>query len=205
LQFEKSVMGYYFYDHPTDEYKDDLKYITATLPKDLVFRNNKEVRVLALISELRYRATKSGGQMALITIEDGLTLLNAVVFSKVLGSVSDKLVADNVVVISGKINKDFRDQWQVVVDKIEDIDEVKMKYARSFEISLSGKHQPLFTKLSDALKQNQGQCPVKLCYQAQDSKGKVPLTKDYFVTPNQQLIETVDTLLGGHVSKINYY
>ena len=205
LQFEKGVMGYYFYDHPTDEYKDDLKYITATLPKDLVFRKNKEVRVLALISELRYRATKSGGQMALITIEDGLTLLNAVVFSKVLGSVSDKLVADNVVVISGKINKDFRDQWQVVVDKIEDIDEVKMKYARSFEISLSGKHQPLFTKLSDALKQNQGQCPVKLCYQAQDSKGKVPLTKDYFVTPNQQLIETVDTLLGGHVSKINYY
>ncbi|SFV79948.1 DNA polymerase III alpha subunit [hydrothermal vent metagenome] len=204
LQFEKGVMGYYFYNHPTDEYKDDLKHIAATLPKDLVFRNNKEVRILALISELRYRATRSGGQMALITIEDGSRLLNAVVFSKVLGSVSDKLIADTVVVISGKVNKDFRDQWQVVIDKIEGIDEVKMKYARSFEISLSDKHQPLFAKLSDVLKQNQGQCPVKLCYQVNDSKGEVLLTKDYFVIPNQQLIDTVDTLLGDRVSKINY-
>ena len=126
------------------------------------------------------------------------------VFSKVLGSVSDKLIADTVVVISGKVNKDFRDQWQVVVDKIEGIDEVKMKYARSFEISLSDKHQPLFARLSDVLKQNQGQCPVKLCYRVNDSKGEMPLTKDYFVIPNQQLIETVDTLLGDRVSKINY-
>ena len=125
-------------------------------------------------------------------------------FSKVLGSVSDKLIADTIVVISGKVNKDFRDRWQVVVDKIESIDEVKMKYARSFEISLSGKHQSLFEQLSDVLKQNRGQCPVKLCYQVSNSKGEVLLTKDYFVIPNQQLIETVDTLLGDRVSKINY-
>ena len=97
LQFEKSVMGYYFYNHPTDEYKADLKHISATLPSALVFRNNKETRVLALISELRYRSTRSGAQMALINVEDSTTLLNAVVFSKVLGSVSEALVADTVV------------------------------------------------------------------------------------------------------------
>ncbi|HAU20038.1 MAG TPA: DNA polymerase III subunit alpha, partial [Gammaproteobacteria bacterium] len=31
LQFEKSVMGYYFYNHPTDEYQNDLERINTTL------------------------------------------------------------------------------------------------------------------------------------------------------------------------------
>ena len=203
LQFEKIVMGYYFYNHPTDEYKADLKHISATLPSALVFRNNKEARVLALISELRYRSTRSGSQMALINVEDSTTLLNAVVFSKVLGSVSEALVADTVVVLSGKINKDYRDEWQLVVDKVEGIDMVKEKYARSFEISLNRKHQALFEQLSALLKQNQGQCPVKFRYQVDNAQGNV-ITRDYFVKPNQQLIEAVDVLLDDHVSQINY-
>ncbi|HIM96039.1 MAG TPA: DNA polymerase III subunit alpha [Gammaproteobacteria bacterium] len=203
LQFEKMVMGYYFYNHPTDEYKADLKHISATLPSALVFRNNKEARVLALISELRYRSTRSGTQMALINVEDSTTLLNAVVFSKVLGSVSEALVADTVVVLSGKINKDYRDEWQLVVDKVEGIDAVKEKYARSFEISLNHKHQALFEPLSALLKQNLGQCPVKFRYQVDNAQGNV-ITRDYFVKPDQQLIDAVDALLGDHVSQINY-
>ena len=203
LQFEKMVMGYYFYNHPTDEYKADLKHISATLPSTLVFRNNKEARVLALISELRYRSTRSGAQMALINVEDSTTLLNAVVFSKVLGSVSEALVADTVVVLSGKINKDYRDEWQLVVDKVEGIDAVKEKYARSFEISLNHKHQALFEPLSALLKQNPGRCPVKFRYQVDNAQGNV-ITRDYFVKPDQQLIDAVDALLGDHVSQINY-
>ncbi|RUM82718.1 MAG: DNA polymerase III subunit alpha, partial [Candidatus Thioglobus sp.] len=203
LQFEKMVMGYYFYNHPTDEYKADLKHISATLPSALVFRNNKEARVLALISELRYRSTRSGAQMALINVEDSTTLLNAVVFSKVLGSVSEALVADTVVVLSGKINKDYRDEWQLVVDKVEGIDAVKEKYARSFEISLNHKHQALFEPLSALLKQNPGRCPVKFRYQVDNAQGNV-ITRDYFVKPDQQLIDAVDALLGDHVSQINY-
>lgn len=203
LQFEKMVMGYYFYNHPTDEYKADLKHISATLPSALVFRNNKEARVLALISELRYRSTRSGTQMALINVEDSTTLLNAVVFSKVLGSVSEALVADTVVVLSGKINKDYRDEWQLVVDKVEGVDVVKEKYARSFEISLNHKHQTLFEPLSALLKQNPGQCPVRFRYQVDNAQGNA-ITRDYFIKPDQQLIDSVDALLGDHVSQINY-
>lgn len=205
LGFEKSVMGYYFYNHPTDEYKADLKHISATLPSNLIFRNNKEVRVLALISELRYRSTKSGKQMANVTFEDNNTLLNAVIFPKVmeLESVSDQLVTDSVVVASGKINKDYRDEWQLVVDKVEGIDIVKEHYARSFEILLNRKHQPLFEDLVALLRQSQGQCPVKFCYQVDNIKGNI-FIRDCLVKPNQQLIDAVDTLLGEHTSKINY-
>ena len=205
LQFEKSVMGYYFYSHPTDEYKKDLKHIGATLPNSIVYRNNKEVRVLAMISELRYRPTRSGGQMVNVTLEDGDKKLNAVVFSKVLGSVSDKLTIDNVVVLLGKINKDYRDQWQLVIDKIQNIDEVKMRYAKNFEVTLNKIHIKLLSELSDIFKSNTGKCPVKINYLVKNVKGGISLSKEYRVSPSEQLIERVNALLGDKLSKINYY
>ncbi|SMM99020.1 DNA polymerase III alpha subunit [uncultured Candidatus Thioglobus sp.] len=206
LQFEKSVMGYYFYNHPTDEYKADLSHISATLPQDIVFRNNKEARVLALLSEVYYRITKSGKQMALIKLEDSKIKLNGVIFPKTLSeeSVSEELLADTVVIASGTLGKDYQDEWQLVVDKIENIDTVKEKYARSFEVLLNNQHTELFDQLAIILKQHQGKCPVRLHYQVQQSRGIVPLSVDYKVKPNQQLIEKINTLLGGRMSRITY-
>lgn len=207
LQFEKIVMGYYFYNHPTDEYKNDLKAITAILPKDLTFRNGKEVRVLALISDVYYRTTKKGKLMASLTLEDGKTVLNAVIFAKVLETegISEQLKVDTVVVISGKIERDdYRDGWQLIIDNIENIDSVKEKYARSFDILLNEQHIELFDQLATELKQNQGKCPVKLVYHTEKSTGSIRLGREYAVQPTQQLIERVDALLKDNVGQINY-
>jgi DNA polymerase-3 subunit alpha len=207
LQLEKKVLGYYFYQHPTDEYKDDIKSLSATLPKNLVCRNNKLARVLALISEVNYRTTKKGKQMASIVLEDNQVILNAVIFSKILETegVSEQLQVDSVVVVSGKIEKDdYRDGWQLVVDKVENIDAVKEKYARSFEISLNSQHLKSFEQLATVLKRNHGKCPVKLTYQMQQSTGFVLLNSEYSVCLDQQLIKTVNNLLGSNASRIHY-
>lgn len=207
LQFEKSVLGYYFYQHPTDEYKDDIKTFRATLPKDLTFRNNKEVRVLALISDVYYRTTRKGGQIASIVLEDGQQTLNTIIFPKVLETegVSEQLNIDTIVIASGTIEKDdYRDGWQLVVNKIENIDLVKQQYARSFDISLNQQHTQLFQQLATLLKQNSGRCPVKLHYQTKQSSGFMQLNNTYAVTPNQSLIETINTLLGSNASCIKY-
>lgn len=207
LQFEKNVLGYYFYQHPTDEYKNDIKSLSATLPQNLSFRRNKEVRVLALVCEVHYRTTKKGNQMASIVLEDGQAVLNAVIFSKVLETegASERLSVDTIVVASGKIEKDdYRDGWQLVVNKIENINVVKEKYARSFEILLNNQHPKLFEQLSTLLRKNRGRCPVKLHYKIKESRGFIQLNGEYFVSPNRQLIEAVDDLLGGNASYINY-
>ncbi len=213
LQFEKMTMGYYFYNHPTDEYKYDLQYISATLPSETVLRNNKEVRLLGLLSYVYYRSTKNGKLMASITLEDNKSTLNGIIFPKVLSaeinaenSMSDALVVDTVVVVSGKIERDdYRDGWQLVVNKIENIDVVKEKYAKNFDIFLNNQHSSLFEKLSTVLKKNQGKCQVILHYKVEQSIGFLLLNTTYCVTPNQQLINEINTLLSSHQSsRINY-
>ncbi|MFP6776622.1 MAG: DNA polymerase III subunit alpha [PS1 clade bacterium] len=205
IKHEKSVMGFYFYSHPTDEYLGDVKHIAATMPTKLVFRNNKDVRVLAMISDLRYRSTRGGGQMVNVIVEDKSTKLNAVIFNKVLGSVSDQLLVDNVVLIKGKVNKDYRDQWQLVIDELHPVDEVKVKYAKYLELKLNKDHKKVFSKLSDILVSNKGSCPVKINYRSSSSKGLIELGKEYYVLPTQNLIDEVDNLLGEKLSSIKYY
>ncbi|MBC8493801.1 MAG: DNA polymerase III subunit alpha [Candidatus Thioglobus sp.] len=206
LAFEKMVMGYYFYDHPTDEYKADVKHISATLPSQIKFRNNKDVRVLALISELRYRPTRKGGQIAIVAVEDGHLSLNAVVFSKALGEVSDKLIVDDVVIVTGKIQRDdYRDGWQIIVDKIENIDEVKKNYAKGFEIRLDAQQQPIFDQVCQLLQSHQGSCPVKISYNTNRLQGSIPLGKQLRVNPDQALVEAVNKLTQSQSSKIHYH
>ncbi|BAF61840.1 DNA polymerase III subunit alpha [Candidatus Vesicomyidisocius calyptogenae] len=206
LQLEKSVLGYYFDNHPTNEYTvADLKNINVVLPSNIVFRKNRDVRVLALISDLRYRSIKNGERIALITIEDGSASLNAVVFTKTLTLVSNQLMTDEVVVISGKINKDFRDQWQLVVNKIENIEQVKISYAKGFEVLLNTKHQSIFDKLIKILIEHKGNCPVKISYIVDNLRGSMLLNKVYLVAPNQQLIDAVNILAQDQVSKVYYH
>jgi len=205
LQLEKSVMGYYFYNHPTDQFNKDLKHIGATLPRNLVYRNNKEVKVLAMISELRYRPTRSGGQMASLKIEDSNKKLNAVVFTKALPLVNEHLLLDNVVIFTGKITKDYRDEWQLVIEKIKKVEELKARYARNFEVTLTGKNQNCLNMLSDLLTNNKGNCTVKIIYKNNNISGSFSLGKDFKVFPSQQLVDKVNELLGEESSNIIYH
>jgi len=203
LMFEKSVMGYYLHRHPTDAFKADLKSIVCTLPNKVVLRNNREVRILSLISEIRYRNTQKG-QMANITIEDGVKQLNAVLFAQALGENSEMLHVDDVVVISGKINKDFRDQWQVVVDKIQSVEQVQMSYAKYLSIALDINQKNKFQELSHLLKSHDGKCPVIVEYRTEGASGRLPLKPEYSVTPNAQLIESLERLIGQNSCKVQY-
>ncbi len=203
LNFEKLVMGYYFYNHPVDEYQADLEYLNATLPEKIAFRNNKDVRVLALISEVRYYNTRNG-QMAGMTMKGKSAQIDAVVFSKALAKVSDQLVEDTIVVIAGKLGKNFRDEPQIVVETVEPIDALKIQYARCVEIRLNQSHTALFEPLSELLQQHAGRCSVKLYYACAGLEGQFPLGKTYRVCPNEPLIEAIDQLIGSGAGVICY-
>jgi len=201
--YEKKVMGYYLDRHPTDWYKADLKSIVCTLPKDIVFRNNRDVRILSLISDIVYRNTRKG-QMASITIEDGERKINAAIFSQKLAQTSEQLVLDEVVIISGKINKDFREQWQVIVDRIDPVDKVQLKFAKYLKIQLTQRNKNDYLELCSLLKEYQGSCPVIIEYESEKSSGRIPLSQEFDVSLDRELLDSIEKQLGHGKYKINY-
>ena len=203
LMFEKNVMGYYLDKHPTDWYTADLKYIVCTLPKDIVFRNNREVRILALISEVNYRKTQRG-QMASLIIEDGVKKINTVLFSQALEVNSDHLILDEVFVFSGKVNKDFRDQWQVVIDRIEPVEKVQVKYAKYLKLLLSKNNKLEYINICKLLKEFHGKCPVMIEYLSDIASGNIPLKSEFDVSLHRDLLEALNKNLGQGKYKIQY-
>ena len=203
MVFEKKVMGYYLNRHPTDWYTNELKSIVCTLPNELIFRNNREVRVLALISDIDYRNTRRG-LMASLKVEDGKKKINAAVFSQALSSNSDQLILDEVVVISGKVNQDFREQWQIVVDKIEPVQKVQLKYAKFLKIKLSDDNKNKYEELCNLLKDFRGKCPVIIEYQSSNASGNIPLSKEYDVSLDRELLDTIEQKFGHDKYQINY-
>jgi DNA polymerase III subunit alpha len=203
MKFEKNVMGYYLDRHPTDWYKSDLKSIVCMLPKDLVFRNNREVRVLSLISDIVYRNTRRG-QMASLTIEDSEKRINAAIFSEKLEASSEYILLDEVVVVFGKVKKDFREQWQIVIDRIYPVDKVQTKYAKFLKINLNKANKNEYTKLCDLLKKYHGKCPVIIEYQSSNSSGKIPLSKEFNVSLNRDLLDEIEKKFGHGKYKIQY-
>jgi len=203
MKFEKNVMGYYLDRHPTDWYKSDLKSIVCALPKDIVFRNNREVRVLSLISDIIYRDTKRG-QMASLTLEDGERRINAAVFSQKLAENSEHILLDEVVVVSGKVNKDFREQWQIVVDRIDPVDKVQIKYAKYLNIKVTEENKNEYSMLCDLLKKYQGSCPVIIEYQSTNLSGKIPLSNEFNISLNRELLDSIEKKIGHGKYKIQY-
>ena len=203
MKFEKNVMGYYLERHPTDWYKSDLKSIVCSLPKDLVFRNNREVRVLSLISDIVYRNTRRG-QMASLTLEDGERRINAAVFSQKLAENSEHILLDEVVVVSGKVNKDFREQWQIVVDRIDPVDRVQIKYAKYLKIKLTKENKNEYLELCALLKEYPGKCPVIIEYQSTNSSGRIPLSKEFDVSLNREFLDLIEKKFGHQKYQIQY-
>jgi DNA polymerase-3 subunit alpha len=142
--------------------------------------------------------------MASLTIEDGEKRINAAVFSQKLAENSEHILLDEVVVVSGKINKDFREQWQIVVDRIDPVDKIQIKYAKYLNIKLTEENKNEYSILCDLLKKYQGKCPVIIEYQSTNSSGKIPLSKGFDVSLNREFLDSIEKRFGHGKYKIQY-
>jgi len=114
------------------------------------------------------------------------------------------LILDEVVVIFGKVNKDFRDQWQVVVDRIEPVDKVQVKYAKYLKLLLSKNTKFEYNDLCQLLKEFHGKCPVMIEYHSNNASGKIHLKSEYGVSLHRDLLDALDEKIGQRKYKIQY-
>lgn len=210
LEIEKSVMGFYFHAHPVDEFIKYLDLISATELNKTKLRGAKEIRVLALVEKIFYRESKKG-QMANVLLKDGSSELNAMVFNDTLLKISDKLEVGKVVIASCIVrasrstDEKYKNNLQITINDIDEVDVIKAKYAKCFEIFLQNKDQQKFYDLKNILLQNKGKTPVVLHYNSNGAIGFSTLNEKYNVFATSDLTIQIDVLLQNKSSNIKYY
>lgn len=108
LQWERDLLGLYLSAHPLDNYQDYFNEQTVPLSSLKPEHDRKAVVVGGVITTVRQIVTKNGGKMAFVGLEDKAGEGEIIIFPNLYEEVSQHLVQDAVVKISGKISSTDR-------------------------------------------------------------------------------------------------
>ena len=120
LLFEKELLGFYLHEPP---YLEKLKQVESALKTRIheVFDQSVGSRVTfgGVITEIKKVLTKkNASEMAFVTISDGISNIDTVVFPKTFALNKHILNKEEVVVIGGKLDK-REDEFSILVDSVE--------------------------------------------------------------------------------------
>ncbi len=113
LQMERDMTGVYISGHPLDEYKEELGRFPvdraalaafADEPDGGLSHDGEIVEMAGMVAERRMKATKSGGMMAFVQLEDLRGVTEALVFPRVFEKHQALLAPEALVVLRGRLS-----------------------------------------------------------------------------------------------------
>jgi DNA polymerase-3 subunit alpha len=125
LQFEKELLGFYISDHPLKAVSRS-RYVEGVLTiEELGNQKSKAtVKLWAMINSVKLHNTKEANKrMAFIQLEDINSQIEAVVFPKTYDVINSLLIANSILLITGKIDK-RDDKIQIIVEEVKAPDDV---------------------------------------------------------------------------------
>lgn len=197
LQFEKEVLGFYLSDHPVSVYNQYLERLGVT---ELTEGNSeqKHLKALVNITELKKIRTKKGEAMAFLAVSDQSGDMDAVAFPNVYKRFMVLLQKGNIILIEGKIDiRDGKKQFVIqsvkeIKEAIEDLDE--KQGTLYLKISKEKETSHLLNQLKEIMKKFKGHSDVVLFYEK--TERSIRLGSNDRITPTIECLRLLETLLG---------
>lgn len=134
LAYEKEATGIYLSGHPMDRYMDVCSRIVTAWAKDYQpdeqtgecrFKEGDELISAGTVTECKLKITKTGRQMAFLTIEDIYGQIDVVVFPEVFDRSRELLHTDAKIFVRGKANIGRDETASLLASAIYDIEDVR--------------------------------------------------------------------------------
>ncbi|EAR54391.1 DNA polymerase III subunit alpha [Photobacterium sp. SKA34] len=201
LEGERETLGLYLTGHPINAYISELKHYTTWRLKDAQQTGRDKVATVAgLVIAARVMTTKRGTRIGLMTLDDRSGRMEVMLFSDALDRYVDLLEKDKIVVVSGQVSfDDFNGGLRMSAREVLDISEAREKHLRGLAISVTEQQidEQFFARFSQVLEPHRaGTVPVNVYYQRSNVRAKLTLGTEWRITPADQLISDLKTLLG---------
>jgi DNA polymerase-3 subunit alpha len=137
LSAERELLGMYLSGHPLDRYRSLVQaFQTMALAQIAACQDNKEVRVAGLAASVVNRLTKEKKEpMAIITLDDGETTMEALVFPDVYKTYAGAVQADQPVLVCATVSK-RDDSAKLIVREIYPLLESPRSFAEALIVSV---------------------------------------------------------------------
>ncbi|HAN30557.1 MAG TPA: hypothetical protein DCQ06_03075 [Myxococcales bacterium] len=148
LEYERDVLGLYVSGHPVLLYRDRLYHLScrpldqARRPSIIGQRKYTEVNVAVMISSHRVIRTRSGKEMAFVTIEDPSGQVEVVCYSSGLAQCRPYLASKSPVLAVLAVGRDRRDPEAVRINikKMQPIEEALAEHSAALMLFVSEVH-----------------------------------------------------------------
>ncbi|MBR0411257.1 MAG: DNA polymerase III subunit alpha [Eubacterium sp.] len=132
LAFEKEVLGIYVSGHPLEQYSASIKKQVTAKSTDFepdedtgrsVVRDGQHYAVGGLITDITVKLTKTGQNMAFLSIEDMYGTLEIILFPRNYQECRDKFAMDRPVYVTGRASVS-EESGKLIADQLIPMDEV---------------------------------------------------------------------------------
>lgn len=121
LEWEKELIGLYVSAHPLTPYRDFLQKRSSHHSTQLGgVKHKSSVCVAGMVSRFRKHLTKSGNDMAFVTLDDLYGSMDIVVFPSIWNASRDLIEIDRIVIIDGKVDNVNGDP-KILADSIRSV------------------------------------------------------------------------------------
>ncbi|HTK31588.1 MAG TPA: DNA polymerase III subunit alpha [Candidatus Saccharimonadaceae bacterium] len=134
---EKEVLGFYFSEHPLEHLRGALERITTHRVADaMVAEDGTEVRVAGVVGDLKPITTRAGKRMAVVQLEDLSGRIECTAFPDLYEAVRPLLVADAIVVASGRIEVREDRGIKLLLAEVRAFDEARAVYRPALHVEI---------------------------------------------------------------------
>ena len=220
LHGEKETLGLYLTGHPIERYQAELDGFVSGRIAELTgsaaepgvaetarSEAEKPVVVAGLVTNLRIINTQRG-RMAVVTLDDRTGRLDVTLFSNLYETYQSRLAKDVVLVVEGMLGPDsFTGGYRVLGDRVFSIEEARVHFGKRLVISLqqNGQRQGMLQSLASVMSPfRQGAFPVWVEYSNDTANAELPLGKDWYVTPSDELLNRLKAVAGERCVRLEY-
>ncbi|MEO7191536.1 MAG: DNA polymerase III subunit alpha [Vicinamibacterales bacterium] len=198
LGFEKEALGLYITGHPLQRYAEAIAIAGAKRLQDMT-ESDPDCAIAGVVSGLRPLKTKRGDRMAVFSLEDEASKVEAVVFPEAFSRFGGLVVDDAMLLVRGKYEKD-EESCRLVVAEITPLDVIRERAIRAVEIRLAGKGlgRGTMRELADVLDRHPGDRRVSVIVQVNGGAAllRVRVATARRVKPNETFVRDVEAVCG---------
>lgn len=201
LTMEKEVLGIYASGHPLDEFSAMIQKNITNLSSDFEIdeetgaakvADNDLVVVGGLVAAKSVKITKTGQNMAFITLEDQVGTVEVVVFPKVYQNYRQYIYEDNKIFVKGRVNVDEEAGGKILCDKIIPFDAIPKDCWIKFpdkEAYMSAEKE-----LFSMLESSDGNDMVIIYLEAEKAKKRLPVSMS--INADSRMIDILSRRFG---------
>jgi DNA polymerase-3 subunit alpha len=188
---EKEVLGFYFSEHPLEPLRETLARLTThSIAEALTLEDGAEVRVGAVVIEVKKITTRSGKLMAVVMLEDLTGRIECTVFPDAYEASRERLAPDQVVVVSGRVEVREDRGVKLLLSEARSIDQARSEFRPCLHLEIRSEDLSVgwFERVDEVLSAFPGESDVYLHIVMPDRSRQASRSRRYRVAEGEAVV-----------------